>query len=37
MPRKKKKPLSTSDKIAIAVLVFEVAKWLASVIFKIPM
>lgn len=37
MPKKKKKPLSTSDKIALAVLIFEVIKWLASVIFKIPM
>lgn len=37
MPKKKKKPLKTSDKIALAVLIFEIVKWLASVFFKIPM
>ena len=34
---KKKKPLSNAEKIALTVLIFDIIKWLASVIFRIPM
>lgn len=31
---KQKKPLSTSDKIALTVLIFEVIKWLVELLKK---
>lgn len=32
--RKKKKPLTNNEKIAIAALIFEVIKWLVELLVK---
>ncbi len=32
--RKKKKPLTNTEKIAIAALIFEVIKWLVELLVK---
>lgn len=32
MAKKKRKPLNNSEKIALAVLIFEIVKWLVDVL-----
>lgn len=32
--RKKKKPLTTTEKIALAMLIFEIIKWLVELLTK---
>ena len=32
--RKKKKPLTTPEKIALAMLIFEIVKWLVELLRK---
>ncbi len=32
--RKKKKPLTNSEKIALALLIFEIIKWLVELLVK---
>lgn len=35
MRKHKKKPLTNTEKIALAVLVFEVAKWLVELVLRL--
>ena len=34
MAKRKRKPLNNSEKIALAVLIFEVVKWLVELLSK---